>query len=1059
MKLNRLLFTSALLAAGTALAGSLSWTGASSNEWNTTDANWTGDGTVYADGDAVLFDGTSGEITNIVSRSPNSTTVDSNSKVTFSTGISNSNDVVIGGPSILTGALIKNGTGELELGDPALGPQWGGANKNQYSNGFSSVTVNAGTLRIRSRAALGLGPVTLAGGTTFKQSSEAARYGINNEWIDNDFVLSGGMVDFPMDWGASSGLWIRNGIVSGPGGIRVFGSGREMALSANNTYSGGTIIDSTSSTQLIIAAYSALGTGTFTANQSQQSGGGLIAGIDLPGNATYPDGVTNDFVIPAGKYLNVYGKNSTINLRIGGEITGDGILNKTNNDSTLILSGNNSYSGGTIVADGTLVCESVNSLGTGPITIGTGALLQLDFVGSINVATLTIDGSAVANGTYGSSVSPAENHDDVHFSGLGMINVGPPKTDTTTTLAQTAGANPTDIGLSVTLTATVSGAAPSGTVVFYDGLTALGSASLDGAFQASIATTELPEGVRNVVAQYEGDATYASSTSAPLAIEVVDSRETTTMALTLSSGTNPAASGASLTYTAAVSGASPTGTVRFYDRGNLLASSALDGASQASVTTSTLPLGRRLITAEYDGDLDNKPSRDTYAQSVSAPAGNGKLKVFILAGQSNMEGRGQTDLGRDPEDLTGAPIVGGIGSLRGAALRDPLEYGYLLDEDNLVGGLPSFITRDDVYISYRDAVNGGTGVKREGYLDINFGFSSGGFIGPEYGFGHVMGAGLGDDVLIIKIAWGGKSLFADFRPPSSGGTVGPYYLHMVANVHTVLNNLTTYFPDYDGGGYEIVGFGWHQGWNDKGHEAEYEANLVNLIHDIRAEFSVPDLPFVVANSGMGGAGSLIEPQGNVADPALHPELAGTVTTVDTRPFFYGTFQSPVNEGFHWNRNGESLFQIGEAMGSAMLALLEPGSPFSEWAKHSDQGLTAGVNDGPLDDPDFDGITNLMEFILGGDPLVPDSDKLPTMASPSTGIWTFEYDRNNDSAPGVNQVVEYVGDLSTAESWNQIPIPETTAGNVTITPGAGFSRVSVEIPFSGPNGFARLVVAE
>lgn len=116
-----------------------------------------------------------------------------------------------------------------------------------------------------------------------------------------------------------------------------------------------------------------------------------------------------------------------------------------------------------------------------------------------------------------------------------------------------------------------------------------------------------------------------------------------------------------------------------------------------------------------------------------------------------MEGRGQTDLGRDPEDLTGAPIVGGIGSLRDAALRDPLEYGY---------------------------------------LDINFGFSSGGFIGPEYGFGHVMGAGLGDDVLIIKIAWGGKSLFADFRPPSSGGTVGPYYLHMVANVHAVLNNLT-----------------------------------------------------------------------------------------------------------------------------------------------------------------------------------------------------------------------------------------------------------------------------
>ena len=73
--------------------------------------------------------------------------------------------------------------------------------------------------------------------------------------------------------------------------------------------------------------------------------------------------------------------------------------------------------------------------------------------------------------------------------------------------------------------------------------------------------------------------------------------------------------------------------------------------------------------------------------------------------------------------------------------------------------------------------------------------------------------------------------------------------------------------------------------------AEYEANLTNLIQDLRAEFGVPNMPVVIGNTGMAnapsGAGSLIEAQGNVADPAKHPEFAGTVFTVDTRPFDYG----------------------------------------------------------------------------------------------------------------------------------------------------------------------------
>jgi hypothetical protein len=284
---------------------------------------------------------------------------------------------------------------------------------------------------------------------------------------------------------------------------------------------------------------------------------------------------------------------------------------------------------------------------------------------------------------------------------------------------------------------------------------------------------------------------------------------------------------------------------------------------------------------------------------------------------------------------------------------------------------------------------------------------------------------------------------------------------MVDKVNTVLSNLSTYYPDYDNAGFELCGFGWHQGWNDRGNPsavAEYEANLANLIRDIRTEFAVPGLPIVIANSGLAnapsGPGSLIEAQGNVS---LYSEFAGTVVTVDTRPFDYGVFQSPIDQGYHWNGNGESYFQIGEAMGEAMLALQTTPSAFLTWASDPLQGLTAGVNDGADDDPDFDGVSNFLEFVLGGNPLVASSGILPSVSAPTGGTWIFEYDRSDVSAPpATTQIVEYSSDL---DDWTQVPIPLTSGGIVTITPGDPTDHVSVAIPDLGPLGVARLRVTE
>ena len=76
---------------------------------------------------------------------------------------------------------------------------------------------------------------------------------------------------------------------------------------------------------------------------------------------------------------------------------------------------------------------------------------------------------------------------------------------------------------------------------------------------------------------------------------------------------------------------------------------------------------------------------------------------------------------------------------------------------------------------------------------------------------------------------------------------------MLDIVADVLANLSAPFPAYGGQGYEIAGFGWHQGWNDRVSQTyndEYEQNMANFIRDVRNDLGIPNLPFVIATTGM-----------------------------------------------------------------------------------------------------------------------------------------------------------------------------------------------------------------
>ncbi len=168
------------------------------------------------------------------------------------------------------------------------------------------------------------------------------------------------------------------------------------------------------------------------------------------------------------------------------------------------------------------------------------------------------------------------------------------------------------------------------------------------------------------------------------------------------------------------------------------------------------------------------------AADVPKPVGlhhtgrNIPVEVFILAVQSNMEGHGFI-----PAD----PIRnGGKGSLENI-VKDPATAGKF---GHLVGKDGKWVIRNDVWVHYLD---------RKGKLTAGHGVKEN-RIGPELGFGTVVGDAYSEPVLLIKLAWGGKSLARDFRPPRSGGETGGFDKEIVEPTRAILKNIPAEFPEF-----------------------------------------------------------------------------------------------------------------------------------------------------------------------------------------------------------------------------------------------------------------------
>ncbi len=320
----------------------------------------------------------------------------------------------------------------------------------------------------------------------------------------------------------------------------------------------------------------------------------------------------------------------------------------------------------------------------------------------------------------------------------------------------------------------------------------------------------------------------------------------------------------------------------------------------------------------------------------------GPVKVYILCGQSNMQGH--------------------------ASLRT-LEYLIYNQETaadyqqwkTYMGG---WAERSDVWIWTTDG-------ERYGKLKPGYGQNEM-KLGPELGFGWIMGEQMNEQVLIIKTCWGGRSVKKDFLPPSAEmpsetalgqeleraqknkpnitlanikSAYGQAYRDTIKHTKDVLRNLKQFFPQYnDKRGYELAGFVFFQGWNDyvdreQRNEkfASYTERLATMISDIRRDLNVPGLPVVIGELGASKRGDFQTAQGAV----LNQPGINNVAFVRTRDFWEPNVEAMTNQkawenkdwfkfynvasnrGYHYLGSARIMVSIGDAFGKAMLELHKP----------------------------------------------------------------------------------------------------------------------------------------
>ncbi len=297
------------------------------------------------------------------------------------------------------------------------------------------------------------------------------------------------------------------------------------------------------------------------------------------------------------------------------------VIRKADPTNTLTSSLNPSTVGQNVTFTATLDPGSTASLSpTGNVTFKDGTTtLGSGTVSAAGVATFSTTSLSQSVHSITAVYEGDTNFNTLTSATLSQtVNAVPPASTTTTV---SSSLNPSTFGQSVTFTAQVSslGGTPTGTVTFKDGATTIGSGTLNGSGLATFSTTTLAVASHSITAVYDGNTSFATSTSSVLS-QVVSKADTTTG---LTSSTATPSSGQNVTFTATVSpvapgAGTPTGTVTFKDGATTIGSGTLNGSGVATFSTTSLAIGSHSITAEYGNDANFNGSTSSTVTVVVA---------------------------------------------------------------------------------------------------------------------------------------------------------------------------------------------------------------------------------------------------------------------------------------------------------------------------------------------------------------------------------------------------------------------------------------------------------
>ena len=219
-------------------------------------------------------------------------------------------------------------------------------------------------------------------------------------------------------------------------------------------------------------------------------------------------------------------------------------------------------------------------------------------------------------------------------------------------------------------------------------------------------------------------------------------------------------------------------------------------------------------------------------------------------------------------------------------------------------------------------------------------------------------------------------------------------------------------------------------------------------------------------TGSGAGGVLLNGQFylNLADAATaHGNSWMLVDNANLTEVYGANFSVTSNFGAFTNNSGvwsltygESAWTFDQSTGLLTFSNLVT-DPFQNWIQ---TGWPTLGDMTPGGDPDNDGISNLMEYVLqGGDPSLPSGGILPEAdaSNPSNVVFTFY--RRNASAVDTTQVFQHNTDLGSV--WTDLAVPGGTGVVITPnTPAAGIDEVVITVPKNGePSIFGRLRVTK